>query len=135
VTVHKGHSAHLYVLNLVNWRSTVEFRFRKVISPDCRDFDRMRIHPPFSDEFPAQDINRVVAYLYGFTQGVVEALHRLAYPIEEFVKKVDSNLILFGFRDGAFFENHYEDSAELLAAYREATAKRTSDERRVTSGR
>jgi len=125
VAVFRGEAVYLYLLNVANWRSTIEFLFRKVISPDSRDFDRMVIHPPFSDEFSADDINTVVAYLYGFVQGVVDTFRR--HPIEEFVKKVDSNLILFGFREGAFFEEQYDDREELTAAWEKArtTANRS----------
>lgn len=120
VVVFRGETVYLYVLNVVNWRSSIEFHFRKVILPDDRKFDRMLVHPPFPTEFSADGINTVVAFLYGFAQGVVETLCRC--HIEEFVKKVDSNLILFGFRQGTFFEEQYEDSDEFFTAWKETKA-------------
>jgi hypothetical protein len=134
VTVHKGEALYLYLLNVVNWRGTVEFRFRKVISPDDRGLNRMVVHPPFAAEFSVDEINTVVAYLYGFAQGVIEAFLRLHYPFDEFVKKVDSNLILFGFRQGAFFEEKYGDSDELMSAWKEATAKLSTGVFDATAG-
>lgn len=121
VSVFKTEAVYLYLLNVLNWRSTVEFRFSKVISPEVvtDEMDRMVIRPPFSDEFSADDMNKVVAFLYGFVEGAVGTFRR--FPIDEFVKKLESNLILFGYKNGAFFEEQYDDPEEFSAAWKQVS--------------
>jgi hypothetical protein len=114
VAVFKEDAVYCYVLNVINWRDTVEFNFRKVLPPDERGFERAVIHPPFAAEFSTDEMNTLVAFLYGYVEGALRVIRR--YYTDEFVRQVSSNLILFGFHQGRFFEEQYDDCAEFGAA-------------------
>lgn len=79
----------------------------------------------------------LTGFLMGFAKGVWETTNRLKDmmtkldPEEEsqqdFVKAIDSNGILFGYKDGRFFEMRYSDQdeyeqmkKELLIPYQQA---------------
>jgi len=97
----------LYLLNVANWRSSIEFRFSKVIDPADTGYDRMIYHPPCKD-FPEKLMNGVSAYLYGYAEGYWSVT--IARDGErEFLKWVDSNLILFGYQAGQYFEQEFDD--------------------------
>ena len=100
-----------YILNVVNLRGVVEFKFRKIILPEDISYDRGIVHPAFADEFSFEQMDFLVRYLSGFAEGFWGKGRFV--NIENFVKEVPSNNILFGFLDGCFFENHFEDTDEF----------------------
>lgn len=101
-----------YLLKVTNVRSSVEFQYKKVISPANTTYDRMRVYPPF-DEFSQAQMGMLSAYLWGYAQGFWETCGADCRP---FIKQVPSNLILFGYTDGAFFEDQFQDEEEFAAA-------------------
>jgi hypothetical protein len=61
-------------------------------------------------------LNRTVAFLYGYAQGVARFIRKPPFA-EEFVKKEDSNLIIYGFRGKSFFEKQYSDLKRFSATW------------------
>lgn len=99
-----------YVMNVVNIRSSIDFKLAKLIPAADNRFDRMVLHDPF-EEFPRSEITYVINFLVGYLTGYFEtAKDRYDKP---FCKSVNSNLILFGYRDDKFFDQQYEDSDEF----------------------
>jgi hypothetical protein len=101
-----------YVLNVMNFRGSVEFRYKKVLSPAETTYDRMLLYPPFP-EFSQTQMGMVSAYLWIYAQGFWETCGAAHRP---FLKQVDSNLILFGYADGEFFERRFDSQEEFEAA-------------------
>ena len=96
-----------YLLDIYDHRGSLYFGICKQLQPyDSYDF--RLIHQPFSEEFSRQDINKFISYFYGYIQGYFEA--RQDTYKQFFFKRVDSNGILFGYKDGNFFEEHYDSS-------------------------
>ena len=106
----KGDEEFGYLMNVHNVRSSIEFNFVKLISTDDDRFKRDILHKPF-DEFPKEEIIYFINFFVGYLTGAFEIIAK-SYD-EFFFKIVDSNLILFGYKDGSFFDNHYEDIEEF----------------------
>lgn len=119
IQVLKGSAVIPYVLNVVNFRSGVEFRYYKLIDPTDTHFDRFVVHRPLVEEFSEKQMTAVSAYLCGFAQGYWET-SMLPGDEREFLKWVESNLILFGYKAGDYFEECFQD----MEAFEVEKAKR-----------
>lgn len=114
----KGEEEFGYLMNLHNIRSSIEFKIAKLIHADDNKFKRDILHNPF-EEFPREEINYFIDYFVGFLTGYFESL-RNRYN-QFFFKIVESNLILFGYKDGVYFDNQYENEEEFREAIQELT--------------
>lgn len=103
-----------YFLHLYNHRGVVEFNLFRYYKTMAENEDRYVYRQPLKSELSRQEINNFICYFYGYLQGRFEAM-KDSYN-QEFLKRVDSNLILFGYKDGHFFEEHYND----LTTYQQA---------------
>ena len=111
IQVVKGDSVIPYIMNILDLRGSVEFHCLKVLDPKQTEYDKSVIHQPLDDEFSRKQINDVSGYLYGFALGYWQT----TIPIEgepEFIKWVDSNLILYGYQDGQYFQKGFDDPDE-----------------------
>ncbi len=109
-----------YVMNLQNVRSSIEFSIAKLISADV-NIKRNVLHEPF-EEFPKEEIRYFINYFVGYLSGYLESSSK--YYNEFFFKTVGSNLILFGFDDGQFFDYQYENEEEYRKAIEELKNKK-----------
>jgi hypothetical protein len=105
-----------YLMNLYNLRSSIEFKMAKLIYADNESFKRDVLHNPF-EEFPKEEINYFINYFVGFLTGYFESI-KDQYD-EFFFNAVRSNLILFGYKDGCFFDNQYKNEEEFNEALHE----------------
>lgn len=112
----KGEEEFGYLMNLHNIRSSIEFKIAKLIHADDEKFERNILHKPF-EEFPREEINYFINYFVGFLTGYFESV-RDRYD-EFFFNTVESNLILFGYKDGCYFDNQYENEEEFREAIQE----------------
>jgi hypothetical protein len=111
---HKRKREYGYVMNLMNLRTSVEFNLAKLISPGNKRIKRGILHEPFK-EFPREEITYFINYFIGFLTGFFNP-DRYDEP---FVKSVKSNLIVFGYKDGQFFDDQYESEKEFRKALKE----------------
>lgn len=131
-----------YLLHVTCWRGEVEFRFRKIISADETRYDKRLEHKPFDDEFSEYQMSIVAKALLRLAEDKWQSnvqnnqSGETAFPGEEslrdFVKAIDSNNILFGCKNGQFFEKHYSNQNEyeqmkneLLLPYQRAQYQKT----------
>jgi len=112
----KGGEEFGYVMNIYNVRSAIEFNMAKLIHADDKTFERGILYHPF-DEFPESEITYFINYIAGYLTGFFNVIRGL-YD-EFFFHSVRSNLILYGYKDGDFFENQYEDEEEFDEAIQE----------------
>jgi hypothetical protein len=116
-----------YTLEVRNRRTSLEFAIRRIVS-DPAEADHA-IHQPIPAEFSREEINYFIAYFYGYLGGYLEALLERKPRICPFIRRIESNLILYGYRDGAFFEDYYDDpdafNADYVAFPAPATGKHT----------
>ena len=102
-----------YLLNIYDHRGSVYFGIRKQLQPQD-SYDARVIHQPFPEEFSQEDINEFISYFYGYLQGYFEEI-KSSYS-QFFYKVIDSNFILFGYKNGEFFEEHYDENEEYEQA-------------------
>jgi len=115
----EGHEVD-YLLNVYNFRSSIEMILYKLIRFDNQDDDRMIIHQPFSD-FPQSDIKAFTLYFLGYLTGYFKAYVETNHT-EFFYKSAESNLIIFGYENGAFFDLQFDDPEAFEA--KQAALKR-----------
>jgi hypothetical protein len=114
LTVRRGEREHRYLLNLMNYRSMVEPILYRV-QQQGESYSRDTYHAPFEDELSSDDIVFVIDFIRGFVAGYLQTMPRWTVP---FVKKVQSNFILFGYdpTSGEFFEQEYDEAEAYEAA-------------------
>lgn len=104
----------LYLLRIMNYRSSLEMSLRRLMAVDHASTDRYVVRQPLENELPQAAINELCMWMYGYLEGYFSTIP--PDMIEPFYRRVDSNLILFGYQDGAFFERDYEDLETYHAA-------------------
>ncbi len=100
--VRKPAGGSFYLLNVLNLRSTLEFSLHKLLRPEAQGFDTQRLYQPFAEEFSRAEINQFIAFFYGYLRGYAKTLKR--HWTEPFVQMTSSELLLFGYLNGEFFE-------------------------------
>lgn len=122
ITFQKGEEQFGYLMNLHNIRSSIEFKIAKLIHEDDERLERNILHNPF-EEFPREEITYFFNYFVGFLTGYFESVSK-RYD-EFFFKTAESNLILFGYKDGCYFDNQYDNEEEFRAAILKLTKNDT----------
>ena len=107
VEVFKDDLCHQYILNVINWRSTVELRFSKVFTDEAK-FDPRVYRQPINDEFSEEEMKFVDGYLYGSLLSARK--HHGFYEIPNFIRKIEMQSVILGYHEGRFFEHRYEDN-------------------------
>ncbi len=110
-----------YIMNAFHYRSSIEFRLSKLIHVDDDRLRRDVLHNPF-DDFSKEEKKHFINYFIGFLTGYFRSTHD-QYD-EFFFQTAESNLIVYGYKDGDFFDNQYEDEEEYGSAIRELEKKR-----------
>ncbi len=107
VEVVKNDRCHQYVVNVVNWRSTVELRFCKVFAGE-EGFDASTYRQPNNDEFSNNEMKFVDGFLYGIL--LAYRKHHKFLEIPDFIRKIEMQSVILGYHEGQFFEKQYEDN-------------------------
>ncbi len=99
-----------YLLTIFDFRGSIEFGFRKLLQPQDT-YDKRFLYQPFTEGFSREEINNLIVYMYSYVKGVFEDISK-DYQ-KPFFKKVISNTILYGYKDGNFFEEQYNSSDDF----------------------
>lgn len=109
---HEGQSL-TYLLRFFNARTSIEYQLMKVCRQREHGLDTRVLHEAFAD-FTDPQIYFVISFLAGFLSGYFESVER--FYEQFFFQSVESNWIVFGFKDGKFFDTQYETEEEFRAA-------------------
>ncbi len=85
------------------------------IENSIEGYDTQRAREPFELEFSRQEINYFFSYFHGYISGCFKVANMMI-PTQTFLKRINSNLILFGCRDGAYFEEQHETPETFYAS-------------------
>lgn len=121
----KGEEYFNYALNIYNFRSLIEFRISKLIDANDQNLRKDIYYEPF-EEFSKKDIAIFISYIVGFCTGYFESSAERYNKF--FFKTVRSNLIIFGYKDGNFFDNNYENEDEFCQAIEDLTVFQTQQQ-------
>lgn len=116
VKVQKPDSAFFYLLRIEDHRGSLEYRLYRVLEDGVNGVDVYVFQPPVESEFSNQEINEFIGLIHGFLTDATYFFSRQQF--EPFFKRIDSNHILYGYRDGAFFEEEIDSLEDYQAAVR-----------------
>lgn len=132
-----------YLLTICDIRSSLEFRFCRVIdSAQYADIDHNVYHAPIEDEIGADGMTYWISHLWGALHVAAEVGCRFKVhmgKLQPFFRHVDSNHIIYGFIDGEFFEyeidNHKKYTAKVAQLYRKIGKIEDSPEQKLEATR
>lgn len=101
-------------MNIADHRGYVYFRLYKIRRDDLEGNDCYTVHKPFEEEFSRNEINYFLSYLYGYIIGRFQTFKRIT-PAEPFLRRIDSNLIAYGYQDNDYFEFDCDTPEEYQA--------------------
>ncbi|NJM23194.1 MAG: hypothetical protein HC874_31435 [Richelia sp. SL_2_1] len=96
-----------YLMVIADHRGTVYYRMYRIIENNIDGYDTQRTRKPFELEFSQPEINYFLSYFHGYISGCFKVAN-LMITIQPFLKIINSNLILYGCRDGIHFEEQHE---------------------------
>lgn len=109
VEVIRNNHTYPYILRIVNWRSTVDFRFSRVL--DTIESASSLVYQPIEEEMSAEEMEFMDCWLYGFLQRVGRVSKHSEIP--SFYKTAESNWISYGYFDGEFFEHQHDEQKSI----------------------
>ena len=113
--VEKVQGKFFYLVDIYDNRGSINFSLYKIMEAEVEGYDNQILREPFEQEFSRQEINYFISYFYGYIEGYFHGA-RVLMPSEEFFKKIDSNHILYGYKDEQYFEEQYESQEAYQAA-------------------
>lgn len=103
-----------YLFRVHDHRGSLCFPLYRILENGVSGYDLNICREPFELEFSRKEINEFLCYFYGYLSGSAEAVSRL--PRLPFLKRVESDLILYGYKEGDFFEEQMNSEGEYRAA-------------------
>ena len=101
-----------YILNFTDLKGGITFFIDKVLDDSELDkYDRNTYHGPFEDEFSKEEIRYFMGWFTFYLVGFMES-YQQNYD-EEFFRSIKEGLIVFGYKDGKFFNWSCEDTDEF----------------------
>ncbi len=113
-----------YTIIVSDWRGNLEFRFERLLTDNeiKQGLKRDIFRKPFADEFSEQEIKELIMYLYNYFIGYFESIQKI-FTWKNFFKRIDSNIILYGYQDGEFWEEDYQDQDDYNQRIEELKSK------------
>ncbi|KAF3887686.1 MULTISPECIES: hypothetical protein [Nostocales] len=106
-----------YLMSIYDRRGSVYFSLYRIIENSIYGYETQRLREPFEFEFSRQEINCFLNYFYEYLKGYFESVKDIIYP-QNFIKKIDSNLIIYGYKNGEYFEDQYDSEDSFQEAIR-----------------
>ena len=104
----KNNNKAEYLLNFTDLKGGVTYIIKKILPPgDLKKYDRDVYHEPFEDEFSRQEMQYFMTWFTFFLVGFMQT-YRENF-CEEFFRYNESVLEIYGYKDGKFFSECYEE--------------------------
>ena len=103
-----------YMLTLCDWRGHLDFQFQRLVSDKeiSQGMKRDVVKSPFPEELSEDDIKDLILYLHSYFNAHFQSIQHIKW--ENFFKSIDSNLILYGYQDGEFWQENYREEEEYM---------------------
>ena len=106
---------YYYILVLKDWKGRVEPKFARLWRAGD-DVERQRgFFEPFED-FSIDEMCYISEYISGYLESIFDTVSE--FYNEAFVKQVQSPMVLYGFQDGGFFDEFFEDPEAYERVFR-----------------
>lgn len=110
----KKQGQFFYLLRILDHRGSFDFPLYRLLEQGTEGYNIDAYRAPYELEFSTEAINKFICYFYGYLKGASRWACKISPP--SFLKKVASNFILYGCRDGTLFEESFESDAEYQQA-------------------
>lgn len=117
VELSKKNGQFYYILKVYDHRGTLYFSWYRVVETGIDDYDINIYREPFELKFSQEEIKEFLSFFYGYLTGVSQQISKI--PPSPFLKKVNSNLIIYGYRDGEFFEEQFDSTEDYQQAIKD----------------
>lgn len=114
-----------YLLKVYDHRGSLNVGLYRVLENGSDEYNTDRYREPFELEFSREEINQFIGYFQGYLNVFFQTIPRES--LSPFLKRIDSNWILYGYDREDIFEREFESEEE----YRQAIA--SFEERYETS--
>ncbi len=105
LTIIKKNGTFYYLIDIYDHRGWLYFRLYRIIEHGIEEQDKQILQEAFNLEFSQQEINYFFSYFYGYLIGCFRILKKIN-PVQPFLKTIDSNWILYGYKEEEYFEKH-----------------------------
>jgi len=113
-----------YLLKVMDEQGNVAFKLHRII-------DQLKYvttsfpssQQPIEEEFSQSDIEHFIQHLWKYLNRIIEMLWEIYQEFGSFVRWIDLERILYGFWEGEFFEQRFEDEREYREGKRELQLK------------
>jgi hypothetical protein len=125
----KSQGNFFYMLRVYDHRGSLQMGLYRVLENGIDDYDIYVYREPFELEFSREEINQFICYFHGYLNGFSGTIDQLF--LSPFLKCIDSNLILYGYREGDLFEEDFESEEEYqqaIAAFETVYGSRKSED-------
>lgn len=112
--IKKSEQTYYYLMNISDHRGSVYFRLYKIIHEGLEEKDYNNTQKPFYDEFSRHEINYFISDFYSTIISHFRIFKRNT-PAQAFIIKINSSLVLYGYKDDGYFELDCESSEECEA--------------------
>jgi len=97
-----------YILDVFDIKGYMHLNLYKIIENTAlHNYNKSQGYPHLNSEFPQEEINHFFHYFYGFLIGYFRTNKRVTAQ-KNFLRTVIDNFILYGYKDGEYFEEDYE---------------------------
>lgn len=120
--VEKEIGTFYYLMRIYDHRGSVYFSLYRIIENGIDGYNTEKLREPFEFEFSREEINSFLSYFYNYLVGCFHRFKPLFLP-QSFFKKINSNLILYGYQNGQYFEEQYDSQdtyQAVVASFEEA---------------
>lgn len=108
--VRKDAGCFFYLWRIYDHRGSLYFPLYRVLENGANGYNVNAYRDPFELEFSREEINQFISYFYGYLIGVSKWIYR--FSTRTFLKKIDSENIIYGYKDGEFFERQFDSEEE-----------------------
>jgi hypothetical protein len=110
----KGPREFHYLLEVRNYRCSLEFPIRKLVAAEDPRLQEGRIHSPFREEFSRAEVDAFIAHFCSWLADSWESIQDC--PLEPFLHQVPGSHVLFGYCGEECFEKEYGSERACKAA-------------------
>jgi hypothetical protein len=112
--VEKPNHSFFYMTEIYDNRGSLYFSLYRIIPTGVSDRSAYTYQEPIETEFSSSEIKAFIILVYGFLK---DASYFVAQRhTQPFLKYVKSEHVIYGYRDGRFFEEEIESESELEAS-------------------
>ncbi|MEP7338833.1 MAG: hypothetical protein ABI977_13950 [Acidobacteriota bacterium] len=109
--IKKPHGESAYAVHMFDMKGGLELYFRKLLDAGDKRFDRMVMQQPLADEFSRAEINKFIAFFYGYLEGYLSAVRK---DFDEwFFRTIRAQGIIYGYQQGQFFAHSYDSEKDF----------------------